>query len=127
MMSLIPESVLIAALGTYPCYTVAGQPPKIFIHTILAYCKPASAGPAERGCFTAAVADPVFCSSPFAPGFGKGKPSCVFLFFGCFRHALCPLGYIYTPSAGQPLIGICPAVFNCCIKKRELKKAAGKP
>ena len=56
---LITVSVLGAAIGTLPGYSITGHAPLIFIHTYLAHGETAPAGPAEGSLLPAAVAFPV--------------------------------------------------------------------
>ena len=61
---LIAKPVLGAAVRAVPGDAVAGHSPEIFIHAFLADGKPAPAGPAERGCYCTAMADPVYSPAP---------------------------------------------------------------
>jgi hypothetical protein len=45
---LVSETILPAAIGTFPGNAVAGHAPDIFIHAFLAHSETAAAGPAER-------------------------------------------------------------------------------
>jgi hypothetical protein len=54
---LVAKPVLVAAIRALPGYAVAGHPPKIFLHALLAYIKPAPADPAKREFSAAAMTD----------------------------------------------------------------------
>jgi len=54
---LIAVSVLGAAIGALPGYSITGHTPLIFIHTYLAHGETAPAGPAEGSLLPAAMAN----------------------------------------------------------------------
>jgi len=53
---LISKPILLAAIRTLPGDGIAGHPPDVFIHTLLADMEAAPASPAKAKFFSAAVA-----------------------------------------------------------------------
>ena len=64
--SLVAKTVLLAAVRALPGDAVAGHAPHIFIHARLTDSEAAPAGPAERGCFPAAMTGFIPGSQPFS-------------------------------------------------------------
>jgi len=72
---------LIPAIRALPGDGIAGHPPDVFMHALLAYMEPAPAAPAEAKFLTAAMAQKAGLYTAFAPGswfFGSVFHSCCF-------------------------------------------------
>jgi len=65
---LISESILIPAVRALPGDGIAGHPPHIFIHTLLADMETAPAAPAKAKILVAAMAGKAGLYTAIAPG-----------------------------------------------------------
>jgi len=67
LFSLVPESVLLPAIGTLPRNSVAGHPPEVFMHASLADTESTATLPAKGENTTTAMAVKYLCLSTFSP------------------------------------------------------------
>ena len=77
---MIPKPILIPAIRALPGDGIAGHPPDVFIHALLADMETAAAAPAKSEFFLAAVAGKTLNNAALAPGSR---------FFGSVFHCCC--------------------------------------
>jgi hypothetical protein len=64
---LVPQPILVPAVGALPGDGIAGHAPYVFIHTFLANMESTSTAPAKAKFFAAAVAQIIGVFAVFAP------------------------------------------------------------